>query len=65
MAPVLNKESIVAVGSRDDRAVYDYGKDAVLRVYEPADGKSAETTVYSPAEETSSFRLKREAERAD
>ncbi len=40
--------SIVALGSRDDDAVYDYDDGAMLRLYALSDGEEAKATIYSP-----------------
>ena len=46
--PLFAREnSIVAVGSRDDDAVYDYADAVTFRVYALGDGKTAKTLVYS------------------
>ena len=46
--PLFAREnSIVAVGSRDDDAVYDYADDVTFRVYALGDRKTAKTKVYS------------------
>ena len=45
--PLYVKEgSIVAMGARDDNAVYDYADGTTFRVYVLADGCEAQTTVY-------------------
>lgn len=45
--PLLVKEnSIVALGSRDDRPDYDYGDGVELRIYELADGARAADVVF-------------------
>ncbi len=45
--PLMVKENaIIALGSQDDRPDYDYEKGCELRIYELADGKSADTVVY-------------------
>lgn len=47
--PLYAKEnSIVAFGARADDAVYDYADNVTFRVYALQDGKTAETTVFSP-----------------
>ena len=43
---MVRENSIVALGSCDDRPDYDYADGAELRVYAPVDGRPAETTVY-------------------
>lgn len=46
--PLYVKEnSIVALGARDDDAVYDYADGVTLKVYALGDGKTAETVVWS------------------
>ncbi len=46
--PLYAREnSIVAMGSRDDDAVYDYAGGVTFRVYALGDGKTAQTVVYS------------------
>ena len=46
--PLYVKEnSILALGARDDDAVYDYADGATLRVYALQEGKTARTVVYS------------------
>lgn len=46
--PLYAREnSIVALGSRDDDAVYDYADNVTFRVYALGDGKIAQTVVYS------------------
>lgn len=46
--PLYAREnSIVALGSRDDDAVYDYADNVTFRVYTLGDGKTAQTVVYS------------------
>lgn len=45
--PLMVKEnSIIVLGSCDDRPDYDYGKDAEIRIYALQDGCKAETVVY-------------------
>lgn len=52
--PLLVREhSIVAVGDRDDRTVYDYGNQITFRVYEPKDQVELSTIVYDTVEENS------------
>lgn len=43
----VRENSILAVGARDDDAVYDYANGVTLRVYALGDGRTAETLVYS------------------
>ena len=43
----VRENSIVAVGVRNDDAVYDYADGVTLRVYALADGKKTECVVYS------------------
>ena len=43
----VRENSIVAVGSRKDNAVYDYADGVTLRVYALQEGKTTETVVYS------------------
>ncbi len=46
--PLYAREnSVVAFGSRDDDAVYDYADNVTFRVYALGDGKTAQTVVYS------------------
>lgn len=46
--PLYAREnSVVALGSRDDDAVYDYADNVTFRVYALGDGKTAQTAVYS------------------
>ncbi len=46
--PLYVKEgSIVALGARNDDAVYDYAENAALKVYALKNGKKASTVVYS------------------
>lgn len=53
--PLFAREnSIVAMGSRDDDAVYDYADGVTFRVYALGDGKTAETLVYSQDNEVAS-----------
>ena len=53
--PLYVKEgSIVAVGARNDDAVYDYADGVTYRVYALKDGKSAESVVYSTENEKES-----------
>lgn len=50
--PLYVKEnSILALGARDDDAVYDYADGATLRVYALQEGKTARTVVYSAENE--------------
>lgn len=42
----VREGSIVAMGARDDNAVYDYADGTTFRVYALADGGEAQTTVY-------------------
>ena len=57
--PLLVKEgSIIAVGSRDDDAVYDYSEDVTLRVYELAEDVPSTTVVY---DDTAKLELSAEA----
>ena len=50
--PLYVKEnSILALGARDDDAVYDYADEATLRVYALQEGKTARTVVYSEENE--------------
>lgn len=52
--PLLVREhSIVAVGGKDDRTVYDYGNQVTFRVYEPKDQVELSTIVYDTVEENS------------
>ena len=45
--PLLVKEgSIIAIGAKDDDAVYDYSEDVTLKVYELLENVSASTVVY-------------------
>lgn len=51
--PLMAREnSIVAIGSCDDRPDYDYADGVELRVYAMTDGGRAETTVYNMAQNT-------------
>ena len=43
----VRENTILALGARDDDAVYDYADGVQLRVYALQDGKTAETVVYS------------------
>ena len=43
----VRENSIVAVGARDDDAVYDYADGVTLKVYALQEGKTAQTVVYS------------------
>lgn len=43
--------SIIALGGRDDNAVYDYADGTCLKVYALEDGQSAETSVYNTENE--------------
>ncbi len=47
----VREGSIVAVGARNDDAVYDYADGVTLHVYEVKDGVTAETVVYSTENE--------------
>lgn len=50
--PLYAREnSILALGSRDDDAVYDYGHGVTLKVYALEEGKTAKTVVYSTENE--------------
>lgn len=44
----VREGSIVAVGARNDSAVYDYAQNVTFRVYALWEGKTAQTRVYSP-----------------
>ncbi len=45
--PLMAKEnSIIALGSVDNRPDYDYGEHAELRIYELQDGKEVSTVIY-------------------
>ena len=47
--PLYTREnSILALGARDDEAVYDYADGVTLNVYALQDGATAQTVVYSP-----------------
>lgn len=47
--PLYAREnSILALGARDDDAVYDYADGVTLNVYALQDGATAQTVVYSP-----------------
>ena len=47
--PLYAREnSILALGARDDEAVYDYADGVTLNVYALQDGATAQTVVYSP-----------------
>ncbi len=51
--PLMAREnSIIAIGSCDDRPDYDYADGVELRVYALTDGGRAETTVYNMAQNT-------------
>jgi alpha-D-xyloside xylohydrolase len=53
--PLYAREgSIVAIGSCDDNAVYDYAENVTYKVFELHDGKQAHTVVYSPENEPES-----------
>lgn len=43
--------SVIALGGRDDNAVYDYADGTCLKVYALEDGQSAETSVYNTENE--------------
>ena len=43
----VRENTILALGARDDDAVYDYADGVQLRVYALQEGKTAETVVYS------------------
>ncbi len=43
--------SMIALGGRDDNAVYDYADGTCLKVYALEDGQSAETSVYNTENE--------------
>ena len=43
----VRENSIIALGARDDDAVYDYAAGVTLRAYALQDGAQAQTTVYS------------------
>jgi alpha-D-xyloside xylohydrolase len=45
---MVRPNSILAVGSRDERPDYDYGDGVTLQVYELGDGQTATTVVPSP-----------------
>ena len=50
--PLYAREgSIVAIGARNDNAVYAYAKDVTFRVYALANGAEAETVVYGTENE--------------
>ncbi len=44
----VRESSILALGARDDDAVYDYADGVTLNVYALQDGATAQTVVYSP-----------------
>ncbi len=45
--PLMVKEnSIIAIGSRDDRPDYDYGENAELKIYALQDGTEAASVIY-------------------
>lgn len=51
--PLMVKEnSIVALGSHDDKPDYDYADHAELRIYALVDGKEAATTIYDMEQNT-------------
>lgn len=47
----VRENSIVAVGAKNDNAVYDYADNVTFRVYAIEAGKTARTTVYSTENE--------------
>lgn len=47
---MVRPNSIVAIGSCDNKPDYDYADGAELRIYALTDGQKAETTVYSMAQ---------------
>lgn len=59
----VRENSIVAVGQRDDNAVYDYAEGVNFRVYGLKEGCSAETAVYGVTNEReTAVRVTREGE---
>lgn len=45
--PLMVKEnSVIAIGSADDRPDYDYGENAELKIYALQDGKEASSVIY-------------------
>jgi alpha-D-xyloside xylohydrolase len=53
--PLYAREgSIVAIGSCDNDAVYDYAKNVTYKVFELRNGRQAHTCVYSPENELES-----------
>jgi alpha-D-xyloside xylohydrolase len=58
---MVRPNSVVAVGSREDRPDYDYGDGVILRAYELAEGSSVAAVVPSAAGDVDmTFELKRE-----
>lgn len=47
----VRENSIVAVGAKNDNAVYDYADNVTFRVYAVGEGKTAQTTVYNTENE--------------
>ena len=44
---MVKENSIIAIGSHDDKPDYDYSEDVELRIYSLLDNKEASTKVYS------------------
>ena len=58
---MVRPNSVIAVGSHEDRPDYDYGDGVTLQVYELADGKSVTAVIPSVAGDVDvRFEVKRE-----
>jgi alpha-D-xyloside xylohydrolase len=58
---MMRPNSVLAVGSHEERPDYDYGDDVTLQVYELADGKSVAAVIPSAAGDVDvRFEVKRE-----
>jgi alpha-D-xyloside xylohydrolase len=58
---IVRPNSIIAVGSHEDRPDYDYGDGVTLQVYELADGEHAAAIIRSVADDAAAtFEVKRE-----
>jgi alpha-D-xyloside xylohydrolase len=60
---LVRPNSVIAIGSHDDRPDYDYGEDVTLHVYELADGEQISTVIPSVnGEVTMTFTVKRDGQ---